>query len=119
MVDVVMEHEAISGMMEVAIIKMKMELDSVLRRVQGMEVCTGIHASVTKFDRGCRRSWRCTQQKKTATVQMQPRASQLWKMFSTGRAEAMERGQEAGMPLRWSMPTGQTNGRYDRADHQR
>ena len=47
-VDAVMEHEAISGMVEVAIIKMKMELESVLRRVQGMEVC--IHVSVTNFD---------------------------------------------------------------------
>ena len=48
-VDAVMEHEAISGMVEVAIIKMKVELDSLLRRVQGVEVCN--HASMTKFDR--------------------------------------------------------------------
>jgi hypothetical protein len=48
-VDAVMEHEAISGMVEVAIIKMKMESDSLLRRVQGMEVCN--HVSMMKFDR--------------------------------------------------------------------
>ena len=48
-VDAAMEHEAISGMVGVAIIKMKVELDPLLRRVQGMEVCN--HASMTKFNR--------------------------------------------------------------------
>ena len=48
-VDAAIEHEAISGMVGVAIIKMKVEPDSLLQRVQGMEACN--HASMTKFDR--------------------------------------------------------------------
>jgi hypothetical protein len=48
-VDAAVEHEAMSGMVQVAIANMKTELDSLLRRVQGVEVCT--HTSMTKFDR--------------------------------------------------------------------
>jgi hypothetical protein len=48
-VDVAVEHEAMSGMVRVAVANMKTELDSLRRRVQGVEVCT--HTSMTKFDR--------------------------------------------------------------------
>ena len=49
MVDAAVEHEAMSGMVGVAITELKAELDSLLRRMQGMEANN--HASMTKFDR--------------------------------------------------------------------
>ena len=48
-VDAAVEHEAVFGMVGVAIIEMKAELSSLLRRVQGVDACN--HASMTKVDR--------------------------------------------------------------------
>jgi hypothetical protein len=52
-VDAAVEHEAMLGMVRITTAdmkaNMKAELDSLLRRVQGVEVC--IHTSMTRFDR--------------------------------------------------------------------
>jgi len=48
-VNAAVENEAMSGVMRIAIASMQTELDSLLRRVQGVEVIT--HTSMTKFDR--------------------------------------------------------------------
>jgi hypothetical protein len=49
MVDAAVGHEAMSGMVRVMVADMKTELESLLRRVQGIEVNT--HTSMSKFDR--------------------------------------------------------------------
>ena len=102
-VDAAMEREAMSGMVGVAIIKMKAELDSLLRRVQGMEVCS--HASMTTFDLRLQEI-----EAVHSTVQVQPRSSHLCKMLSTGRAVSAERRQDVRIPFRWGKPTERTNG---------
>ena len=48
-VDAAVEHEAVSGMVVVAITGLRDELDSLLGRVQGMEACN--HVSRIKTDR--------------------------------------------------------------------
>ena len=47
-VDAAVEHEAMSGIVRVAVTSVKAELDSLLRRVQTIEVST--HTSMTRFD---------------------------------------------------------------------
>ena len=54
MVDAAVEHEAVSGMVAVAITGLRDELDSLLGRVQGMEACN--HVSRIKTDRRLRRA---------------------------------------------------------------
>ena len=49
MVDAAVGHEAMSGMVRVVVADMKTELESLLRRVQGVEVNT--YTSMSKFDR--------------------------------------------------------------------
>ena len=49
MVDAAVGHEAMSGMVRVMVADMKTELESLLRRVQGVEVNT--YTSMSKFDR--------------------------------------------------------------------
>ena len=106
-----------SGMVGVVVIQVRAELDSLLRRVQGMEVCN--HASMTTFDPRLQKIEAVHSAKKAATVQVQPWFNHQWKMLLTGRVESTERRQEARMPLRWSMPTGQTDESYSRADLRR
>ena len=71
---------------------MKAELDSLLRRVQGVEVCT--HTSMTKFDRRLQEievlnsvTWTSTLNSiflkpiQSSDVQVQPWSNHLWKLF--------------------------------------
>ena len=50
MVDATVEHEAMSGMVGIEITVLKAELESLLRRMQGMGANN--HTSTMKFDRG-------------------------------------------------------------------
>ena len=61
MVDAAVGHEAMSGMVRVVVADMKTELESLLRRVQGVEVNTYIRACQNSIE-GCRRS-RCYTQR--------------------------------------------------------